>query len=106
MAKKRPRAEDEEGTEAPPRGPATIGQQTSHIKNKLVRAELYAKLKHKQKVHPTNFPPVVTYIHLQALIGVAISMGQQQQGATCQGSQYRPSTGWACLPPVLHTARL
>jgi hypothetical protein len=29
---------------------ATLGQQTSHIKNKLVRAELYAKLKHKQKV--------------------------------------------------------
>ncbi|KAF6265572.1 anticodon-binding protein [Scenedesmus sp. NREL 46B-D3] len=28
---------------------ATVGQQTSHIKNKLVRAELYAKLKHKQK---------------------------------------------------------
>jgi hypothetical protein len=31
-------------------GKATLGQQTSHIKNKLVRAELYAKLKHKQKV--------------------------------------------------------
>eukprot|EP00775_Hariotina_reticulata_P008898 gene8898-9075_t len=27
----------------------TLGQQTSHIKNKLVRAELYDKLKHKQK---------------------------------------------------------
>lgn len=29
---------------------ATIGQQTSHIKNKLVRSETYAKLKHKKKV--------------------------------------------------------
>lgn len=29
---------------------ATIGQQTSHIRNKLVRSETYAKLKHKQKV--------------------------------------------------------
>lgn len=28
----------------------SLGQQTSHIKNKLVRAELYGKLKHKQKV--------------------------------------------------------
>lgn len=34
---------------------ATIGQQTSHIKNKLVRSETYAKLKHKQKVRGTGF---------------------------------------------------
>ena len=58
MAKKRPRDEEAEDTEALPRGPATIGQQTSHIKNKLVRAELYAKLKHKQKVRqPPNQHP-------------------------------------------------
>jgi hypothetical protein len=31
-------------------GPATIGQQTSGIRNKIVRSETYAKLKHKQKV--------------------------------------------------------
>ncbi len=31
------------------RAKATVGQQTSHIRNKLVRAELYAKLKHKKK---------------------------------------------------------
>jgi hypothetical protein len=37
-------------------GKATLGQQTSHIKNKLVRAELYAKLKHKQKVSQTVAP--------------------------------------------------
>lgn len=29
---------------------ATIGMQTSGIRNKLVRSELYQKLKHKQKV--------------------------------------------------------
>lgn len=29
---------------------ATIGQLTSHIQNKQVRAELYAKLKSKKKV--------------------------------------------------------
>lgn len=29
---------------------ASIGQQTSHIKNKLRRSELYSKLKHQQKV--------------------------------------------------------
>uniref|UniRef100_A0A7R9VIK0 Brix domain-containing protein n=1 Tax=Chlamydomonas euryale TaxID=1486919 RepID=A0A7R9VIK0_9CHLO len=37
--------------EAPPadKGPASIGQQTSHIRNKLARSEMYAKLKHKHK---------------------------------------------------------
>jgi hypothetical protein len=58
--KKRPREDgsvrgDAAGA-APPadgsRGGATVGQQTSHIKNKLVRAEAYAKLKHKHKVRP------------------------------------------------------
>ena len=32
------------------KGGASIGQQTSNIKNKQVRGELYSKLKHKQKV--------------------------------------------------------
>ena len=30
--------------------PPTVGQQTSYIKNKLARSEMYSKLKHKQKV--------------------------------------------------------
>lgn len=34
---------------------ASIGQQTSHIKNKLRRAELYSKLKHQQKVSCVGF---------------------------------------------------
>eukprot|EP00882_Tetradesmus_deserticola_P023221 GHRQ01025266.1.p1 GENE.GHRQ01025266.1~~GHRQ01025266.1.p1 ORF type:complete len:255 (+),score=124.50 GHRQ01025266.1:23-766(+) len=55
MAQKRQREEDKTaeasgGSKQPASGSnATLGQQTSHIKNKLVRAELYAKLKHKQK---------------------------------------------------------
>lgn len=53
-SKKRPR-EDGGDARAPQAAaaaaaPATIGQQTSHIKNKLARSEMYAKLKHKQKV--------------------------------------------------------
>jgi hypothetical protein len=50
MGKKRDR-DDDDGVPVPS-GPATIGQQTSGIKNKLVRSETYAKLKHKQKVGP------------------------------------------------------
>jgi hypothetical protein len=38
------------GARPPAREQATVGQQTSHIKNKLVRAEAYSKLKHTQKV--------------------------------------------------------
>lgn len=51
-SKKRPR-DDAGGAKAAPAAAAaaaTIGQQTSHIKNKLVRSETYAKLKHKKKV--------------------------------------------------------
>jgi hypothetical protein len=50
-SKKRPR-EDAGGKAAPTAAaaPPTIGQQTSHIKNKLVRSETYAKLLHKKKV--------------------------------------------------------
>jgi hypothetical protein len=48
-SRKRPRDGDDAGPPVPAAG-ATIGQQTSHIKNKLVRSETYAKLKHKQKV--------------------------------------------------------
>jgi len=51
MGKKRGRDEDGDD-DAGPRlsGAASLGQQTSYIKNKLVRSEKYAKLKHKQKV--------------------------------------------------------
>lgn len=48
-SKKRPRERDDDGPPAAAPGGGTIGQQTSHIKNKLVRSETYAKLKHKQK---------------------------------------------------------
>lgn len=34
----------------PSRDPPSIGEQTSGIKNKVARSEMYAKLKHKQKV--------------------------------------------------------
>lgn len=50
---KRKREEkDEDGGGASTSGKEgpTIGMQTSSVKNKLVRSELYAKLKHKQKV--------------------------------------------------------
>lgn len=49
--KKRARAEDGDDARASekPSG-ASVGQQTSYIKNKLIRSEKYAKLKHKQKV--------------------------------------------------------
>ncbi len=40
---------DDGGEPAAPAGGPTIGMQTSHIKNKLVRSETYQKLKHKQK---------------------------------------------------------
>lgn len=52
--KKRGRDEDGEPEQPGPSGGSgggpTIGQQTSYIRNKQVRAEKYAKLKHKQKV--------------------------------------------------------
>lgn len=48
-SKKRDRDDDGERDLAPAAG-ASVGQQTSYIKNKLVRAEKYAKLKHKAKV--------------------------------------------------------
>jgi hypothetical protein len=48
-SKKRPRGDDNDAAPAPATG-ATIGQQTSHIRNKLVRSETYAKLKHKKEV--------------------------------------------------------
>jgi hypothetical protein len=51
MGRKREREErgdDEPGPSG--RGPASVGQQTSFIKNKLVRSEKYAQLKHKAKV--------------------------------------------------------
>ena len=44
---------EDDGPSTRPRGNGggpTIGQQTSSIKNKQVRGELYSKLKHKQKV--------------------------------------------------------
>ncbi len=47
---KRQRDADGDDEEPVQKGPATIGQQTSHIRNKQVRSELYAKLKHKKKV--------------------------------------------------------
>ena len=46
---------------APPAGPsgrkegATIGQRTSSIKNKLVRSELYDKLRHKKAARNSPF---------------------------------------------------
>ncbi|KAK9812650.1 hypothetical protein WJX72_001266 [[Myrmecia] bisecta] len=46
--KRRDRDEDE-GPPPVPAGKATLGQLTSHISNKMVRSETYAKLKHKQK---------------------------------------------------------
>jgi hypothetical protein len=48
-SKKRPRGDGDDAAPAPAAG-ATIGQQTSHIRNKLVRSETYAKLKHKKEV--------------------------------------------------------
>ena len=35
---------------------ATVGQLTSHIKNKQVRSDQYGKLRHKAKVH--HVPPL------------------------------------------------
>eukprot|EP00879_Flechtneria_rotunda_P032292 GHRR01035473.1.p1 GENE.GHRR01035473.1~~GHRR01035473.1.p1 ORF type:complete len:215 (+),score=76.96 GHRR01035473.1:367-1011(+) len=49
MSKKRQRDTEQPAANAPAHLAATLGQQTSHVKNKLVRAELYGKLKHKQK---------------------------------------------------------
>lgn len=46
---KRSREDMEDGVPAASPGGATVGQQTSYIKNKLVRAEAYAKAKHKAK---------------------------------------------------------
>ncbi|KAI8466209.1 MAG: anticodon-binding protein [Monoraphidium minutum] len=50
---KRQRGDDDDGDRDPPplmdSGGPTLGQQTSYIKNKLVRSEKYAKLKHKLK---------------------------------------------------------
>lgn len=43
------RREDEAGPSQSSE-PPTVGQQTSYIKNKLARSEMYSKLKHKQKV--------------------------------------------------------
>jgi len=47
--KKRMRNDDGDEEHASAKAGATIGQQTSGIKNKQRRSELYAKLKHKQK---------------------------------------------------------
>lgn len=51
MVKKRKRdgGDDSPAEKPKPASAATIGQQTSHIKNKQVRGELYAKLKHKKQ---------------------------------------------------------
>mmetsp|Transcript_30171 Transcript_30171/g.55130 ORF Transcript_30171/g.55130 Transcript_30171/m.55130 type:complete len:365 (-) Transcript_30171:263-1357(-) len=52
LKRKREDGDDGGKEDKPERGkktPATIGQLTSNIKNKLVRSELYAKLKHKQE---------------------------------------------------------
>lgn len=50
--KKRRRADDEDDDDERPTtstpAEVTIGKQTSHIKNKVVRSELYSKLKHKK----------------------------------------------------------
>jgi hypothetical protein len=53
-------------------GKATIGQQTSHIKNKLVRAELYGKLKHKQKVSAAVALLSASYKHLLCQPGLVL----------------------------------
>lgn len=57
LSKKRSRGEDDDGDDdSPYRGAKksgeapSVGQQTSIIKNKQVRAEMYSKLKHKQAV--------------------------------------------------------
>lgn len=49
-SKKRKREQDTADEPVKQQQKLTVGQQTSHIKNKLVRAEMYAKLKSKAKV--------------------------------------------------------
>lgn len=44
---KRPREDDDEGPSTSG-APPTIGQQTAGIKNKIVRSEKYAKLRHEK----------------------------------------------------------
>ena len=40
---------DGEGSGAVPEGKPTIGMQTAHIRNKIVRSQKYNKLRHEQK---------------------------------------------------------
>ena len=47
---------------------ATVGQLTSHIKNKLARSEVYGKLKHIKKVCGDMLP---------SLLGFAMALQQR-----------------------------
>lgn len=49
MGKRKQADRDDDDGPGPSDGPATIGQKTSFIKNKLVRSERYHKLKHEEK---------------------------------------------------------
>lgn len=53
---------------------ATIGMQTSSIKNKQARSEMYAKLKHKQKVclNPTRVCSVHAWLACHEQVPVEV----------------------------------
>lgn len=48
MGKRRISGEDDDIDASIPKEPATIGQQTSHIKNKQVRSKQYNQLRHEK----------------------------------------------------------
>jgi hypothetical protein len=67
---KRQREGDDDEPQRLPRGEASIGQQTSGIKNKQRRNELYGKLKHKAKVDKKK-----ARVKRQAEVAKALELG-------------------------------
>jgi len=49
MVKRKASEIDDDDRHPPSSGPLSVGQQTSHIGNKMVRSERYQKLKHEKK---------------------------------------------------------
>eukprot|EP00955_Chlamydomonas_euryale_P078434 363145-Chlamydomonas_euryale.AAC.6 len=91
--------------EAPPadKGPASIGQQTSHIRNKLARSEMYAKLKHKHKVRAGKPPAWHAADAAAAAVAVAVAATGTEAAAAAVAAP--PAIG-ACQHAFEHSCAL
>ena len=85
------RRRDDDGGPSANDGEPTIGQQTSHIANKIVRSEKYAKLRHeKNKLKKRERQKRQKEIERAEELGIAAAKG----GA--QGKQHRDGA-WTVL---------